>query len=124
MCACMLSPFSYVQLFTTPWVVSDQAPLSMGFSRQEYWNGFPCPPPGDLPNPGIEPSSPALKAADSLPTKPPGKPNRVIHINNYLKCKWNKCTKQKKHENMCTYALSLATSLYLTPQMYVIILYC
>ena len=45
----------------------------MGFSRQEYWSGLPCPPPGDLPNPGIEPRSPALQA-DSLPSEPPGKP--------------------------------------------------
>ena len=44
-----------------------------GFSRQEYWSGLPCPPPGDLPDPGIEPGSPALQA-DSLPSKPPGKP--------------------------------------------------
>ena len=50
----------------------DQAPLSMGFSRQKYWSGLPCPPPGDLPNPGIEPRSPALQV-DSLPSEPPGK---------------------------------------------------
>ena len=53
----MLSPFSYVQLFSTLWTVAHQAPLSMGISRQEYWSGLPCPPPGDLANPGIEPSS-------------------------------------------------------------------
>ena len=51
-----------------PWTVACQAPLSMGFSRQEYWNGLPFPSPGDLPNPGIEPGSPALQA-DSLPTE-------------------------------------------------------
>ena len=50
-----------------------QAPLSMEFSRQEYWNVLPCPPPGDLPNPGIEPSSPTSQA-HSLPAEPPGKP--------------------------------------------------
>ena len=50
---------SGVQLFVTPWTVACQAPLSMGFSRQEYWNGLPCPPPGDLPNPGIKPRSSA-----------------------------------------------------------------
>ena len=54
---CMLSHFSHVRLFVTPWTVAHQAPLSMGFSRQEYWSGLPCPPPGDLPNPGIEPTS-------------------------------------------------------------------
>ena len=51
---------SCVQLFATPWTVSHQAPLSVGFSRQEYWNGKPFPSPGNLPNPGIEPESPAL----------------------------------------------------------------
>ena len=51
---------SHVWLFVTPWTVACQAPLSMGFSRQEYWSGLPCPPPGDLPYPGIEPMSPAL----------------------------------------------------------------
>ena len=50
----VLSHFSRVQLFATPWTVAYQAPLPMGFSRQEYWRGLPCPPPGDLPDPGIE----------------------------------------------------------------------
>ena len=54
---CMLSCFSHVQLFVTLWIVAHQAPLSMGFSREEYWSGFPCPPPRDLPNPGIKPAS-------------------------------------------------------------------
>ena len=51
------------------WTLAHQAPLSMGFSRQEYWSGLPFPPPGDLPNPGIEPTSPVSPAlqADSLP---------------------------------------------------------
>ena len=56
-CACGLRLFSRVQLFATPWTVARQAPLSMGFSRQEYQSELPCPPPGDLPNPGIEPMS-------------------------------------------------------------------
>ena len=51
---CMLSHFSWVQLFATPWTVACQAPLSIGFPRQEYWSGLPCPSPGDLPNPGTE----------------------------------------------------------------------
>ena len=55
------------------WTVTRQAPLSMGFLRQEYWSGFPFPSPGDLPNPGIELTSPPWQA-DSLPTEPPGKP--------------------------------------------------
>ena len=53
----MLSRFSCVQLFVTLWTVAHQAPLSMGFSRQEYWSGLPCPPPGDLPDPGMESAS-------------------------------------------------------------------
>ena len=64
---------SCVPLFVTPWPVACQAPLSMGFSRQEYWSGLPFPCPGDLLNPGVEPGSPALQA-DSLPSEPPGKP--------------------------------------------------
>ena len=57
--ACMLSHFSHVQLSATPWTVAHKAPLSKGFSRQEYWSGLLCLPPGDLPDPGIEPWSPA-----------------------------------------------------------------
>ena len=59
----MLSHLSCVCLFATLWTIACQAPLSMGFSRQEYWSALPCPPPGDLPDPGIEPlslTSPAL----------------------------------------------------------------
>ena len=61
-----------VQLFATLWTVAYQAPPSMGFSRQEYWSGLPFPFPGDLPDPGIEPRSPALQA-DALPSETPGK---------------------------------------------------
>ena len=63
MCVCKLSCFSCVRLCVTLWSGACQAPLSMGFSRQEYWSGLPCPPPRDLPDPGIEPvslMSPAL----------------------------------------------------------------
>ena len=56
----------------TPWTVACQVPLSLEFSRQEYWSGLPFPSPADLPNPGIEPGSPALQA-DSLPTELQGK---------------------------------------------------
>ena len=66
---------SCVQFFATPWTIAYQAPPSMGFSRQEYWSGLPFPSPGDLPNPGIEPGSPALEA-DALTSEPPGKPLR------------------------------------------------
>ena len=65
---------NHVWLFVTPWTTAHQAPLWMKFSRLEYWSGLPFTSPGDLPNPGIEPGSPALQA-DSLPSgKPPGKP--------------------------------------------------
>ena len=63
---------SCVGLFATPWTVAYQAPLSVGFSRQEYWSGLPLPSPGDLPNPGIEPRSPTMQA-DTLPFEPWGK---------------------------------------------------
>ena len=62
-----------VQLSETPWPVAHQAALSMGFPRQEYWNGLPFPSPGYLSNPGIKPVSPRWQA-DSLPSEPPGKP--------------------------------------------------
>ena len=63
---------SHVQLFAIPWTVALQAPLSMGFSMQEYWSQLPLPSLGDLPDPGIKPGSPTLQA-DSLPSEPPGK---------------------------------------------------
>ena len=64
---------SRVQLFAISWTVVYQASLSMGFSRQEYWSGVPFPSPGDPPDPGIEPRSPALQV-DTLPSEPPEKP--------------------------------------------------
>ena len=75
-CEYMLRCFSCVRLFETPWTVDCQAPLSMGFSRQEYWSGWPFPPPGDLPDPGIEPLSLSLLhwQEDSSPLALPGKP--------------------------------------------------
>ena len=60
--------------FVTPWTAAHQAPLSMGFPRQKYWNGLPFPFSGDLPSPETEPESPALQA-DSLLIEPPGKPS-------------------------------------------------
>ena len=70
---------SRVRLCATPWVVAYQAPTSMGFSRQEYWSGLLFPSPGYLPDPGIEPRSPALQT-DALPSEPPG------GVQNYI---WN-----------------------------------
>ena len=70
---CVLSCFSPVQLFATLWTIVRQAPLSIGFSRQEYWSGLLFPSPGDLPNPGISPRSTALQGDSSL-SETPGKP--------------------------------------------------
>ena len=69
---------SRVLLFAM-WTVAYQAPLSMGFSRQEYWSGLPFPSPGDLSNPGIEPRSPALQA-DVLTSESPGKPLAIHNL--------------------------------------------
>ena len=68
---------SRVQLFAIPWTVVYQVSLSMGFSRQEYWSGLPFPSPGDLPDPGIEPKSPAL-AGGFFTIEPPGKLVKII----------------------------------------------
>ena len=76
LCCAVLSCFSRVQLFATPWTIACHTPLSMGFSKREYWSGLPCPPPGDLPDPGIKPMfpvSPALQA-DSLLLSQRGSP--------------------------------------------------
>ena len=74
-----MKSFSHVQLFAIPWTAVYQASLSMGFSRQEDWSGLPFPSPGDLPDPGIEPRSPALQA-DALTSEPPGKPKIVFVV--------------------------------------------
>ena len=66
-------------LFAIPWTVAYQAPPSMEFSRQEYWSGLPFPSPGDLPDPGIEPRSPALQA-EALPSELPGKPKMQMGL--------------------------------------------
>ena len=75
--ACIRSYFSCARLFVTLWTIACQASLSMGFSRRECWNGLPCRLPGDLPDPGIKPVSPALQA-DSLLSDPWGKP--IYHV--------------------------------------------
>ena len=73
---CVLSRCSHVQLFLTLWSIAHQAPLAMGFSKQEYWSGLPFPSPGDLPDPGIEALSsvPPALAGQSLPLSYPGSP--------------------------------------------------
>ena len=65
------------QTLVTSWTIAHQASLSLGFPRQEYWSGLPFPSPGDLPDSGIKPESPALET-DSLPVEPPGKPRIII----------------------------------------------
>ena len=74
--------FSRMQLLETPWTIAHQAPLSMELSRQKHWSGLPFPSPGDFPDPGIEPWSPALQA-DSLPFEPPGKSGSIITLIEY-----------------------------------------
>ena len=69
-----MKSLSHVRLFATPWNVAHQAPPTMGFSRQEYWSGLLFPSPGDLPDPGIAPGSPALEA-DALTSEPLGNLN-------------------------------------------------
>ena len=90
-CARMLSPFRCIHLFVTQWTITCQVPLSMGFSRQEYWSRLPCPPSGDLPDPGIKHTfleCPPLQM-DSLPLSHqpmyglPTSPNSHINKNNF-----------------------------------------
>ena len=80
----MLSRFSHVRLFETLWIVAHQPPLSIKFSRQEYWSGLPCPPPEGLPHLGIEPTSllsPAL-AGGFFTSAQPGKPLNWVETSN------------------------------------------
>ena len=77
----VLSHFSCVRLCVTPWTAACQAPLSMGFSRQNYWSGLPCPPPGDLPDSGIKSaaSAPPALQVDSLPLSHQGSPGGLVN---------------------------------------------
>ena len=90
MCACVLSHFSPIKLFSTLWTVSHQAPLFMGFSRQDYWSGLTCPPPGDLSDPGVEPASlksPALAGrffTTSTPREHPPPPRPPAHTGYFI----------------------------------------
>ena len=100
---------SRVQLFVTPWTVPRQAPLSIGFSRQEYWSGLPFPPPGDPPNTGIEllsPPSPALWV-DSLPTEISGKPSSGF--------RWQSRVEPARRESLCISVQAVRTPLALHP---------
>ena len=102
--ACMLSHFNRVQLFATPWTVACQALLSIGFSRQEYWSGLPCPPPGDLPDSGLEPAS--LMSlhwqVGSLPLAPPGKPiYSTVIIQKKLNHAFSAMLKRRQYVTAC-----------------------
>ena len=94
MCACGLSHFSCVQLCATLWTVACQTPLSMRFSRQEYWSGLPCPPPGHLPNSGIEPTPLAALtwAGGFLSLVPPGKPRLSVYMYVFIRKHFMCCT--------------------------------
>ena len=96
-CLCCAQSLSRLWLFATPWTVAFQAPLFIGFSRQEYWSGLPCSPPVDLPNSGIEPRSPALQA-DSLLSEPPGKPTISVYGRTWQEgrrtCMWMELNQQ------------------------------
>ena len=74
-----VKPLSPVRPCVTAWTAAHQVPPSIGFSRQEYWSGVPSPSPGDLPDPGIEPQSPALQA-DALPSELPGRPTALVGV--------------------------------------------
>ena len=88
--------------YATPWTVACQAPLSMGFPRQEYWSGLPCPPPGDLSNSGIKPKSPEAPtlAGRFFTTEPPGKPTIIIDKNS-KQCPEHRIKKKKKKVCVC-----------------------
>ena len=87
---CVLSCFSHIWLFATLWLVASQAPLSMGFSRQEYWSGLTHPPPGDLPEPGIEPLCLLYWQAGSLSLAQPRKPIHIyIYVHIHFRIKQN-----------------------------------
>ena len=88
-----MKSLSHVWLFATPWTIAHQAPLSMEFSRQEYWSGLPFPSPGDLSNPGIKLGSPTLQA-DALPSEPPGKPYTPKELI------WKEKKKSKKNQGL------------------------
>ena len=126
MCECVLSHFSHVPLSVTPWTVGHQASLSMGFSRQEYSSGLPFPPPGDLPDPGIEPMSPPFPAlqADSLPLINRGSPQLSSYLLNTVKNHMSldkdnsPAESQLRPQSWLTPTLQLYTDLKHTAQLY------
>ena len=111
---------SRVRLFATPPAVDFQGPLSMEFSRQEYWSGLLFPSPGDLPDPGIEPRSPTSEA-DSLPSEPPGKPYLLYSTGNSISCqkaimeKNMKKKKERKRESQINFSVENLQSQLISP---------
>ena len=101
--------FSHVQLFVTPWTVAHQAPLSTGFSRQEHWSRLPCPPPGNLADPGIKFESPEL-AGESFITEPPGKPLLCYGLHRPDFFQW-----EPTAHALCTYLTNLPFRLICAP---------
>ena len=101
-----------------PWTVACQAPLSMKFSRQEYWSGLPFSSPGDLPDPGIKPRSPVLQV-DSLPTKPLGKPSvyvcAILCVYNFSICLYN-----FNYIWVCVYAILIIIRMFFMLYFYII----
>ena len=92
--------------FATPWTEARQAPPSMGFFKQEYWNGLPFPSPGDLPDPGIKPASPAWQA-DSLPSELPGK--LLTYIQYYYIHANTLYMRVHKYTDICRYTTDIHT---------------
>ena len=113
---------SHVRLFATPWTVAYQAPLSLEFSRQEYWSGLPFLFPGDLPDLGIKSRSPTLQA-DYLPSEPPGKPTRfTMNVLSFLlekrrKTRANQVQTKKKKSVSCSVVSDSLQSHGLQPTM-------
>ena len=99
-CRARARHFSCVLLFVTPWTVACQAPLSMGFPRQEYWDGLPFPSPEDLPNPGIKPTSPALVEADGKGQFLVGTMIQKYNFSVYFQRKWNWVLKKYLHSHV------------------------
>ena len=109
MWTCVLSHSVMFQLFATPWTVACQTPLSMEFFRQEYWSRLPFPPPGDLPDPGIEPWSPESPslASEFFTTEPLGSPTYHMPPSKYIR---NTYTERKDKSDIWEWKTSIAES--------------
>ena len=111
---CMLSCFTHVQLFATLWTVACQAPISMGFSRQEYQSGLPCPHPWDLPDPGIKPASPVSPTLQAK-SSPLSHQGTLYQLASQYHIFSNRNRKQLSHVNLGKYIRSTLTKNF---QMY------